>query len=184
MHVGTSGMLHRERFLRDSGTLIEGKWEATLLRLLLAQDGSTTRLLETMTGQSVSVHVIDQHLVRTLPAALDGTLPGKRFLRRITSLGIGGQVLLDGLAYIAIDVLPSRLVRELEEGVRPIGYVLSSVWTRRAMHNQDTSLLEELWKTVGKPDLPASRSLRMFTPRGPCMLLAETFRRGVLAHVP
>lgn len=154
--------------------------ERALLAVLLAQDGSTTRLLEALFGTPIAVHVIDQQVVPQLPGTLHGELPGERFLRRITSLQSGGYVLLDSLSYIAVDVLPMPVVRELKEGIRPIGHVLSELWTRRLFRDGDTVLLEELWRAVGAPDSRASRSLCICTPDAPCMLLAETFRSGVL----
>jgi chorismate-pyruvate lyase len=152
-----------------------------MLQVLLAQDGSTTRLLETIAGEKICVHVIEQEVVHELPRELAGSLPGKSFLRRLTTLEAKGHVLLDSISYIAIDALPEAVVRELQEGVRPIGTVLSCLWTRRTFRSQDTSLLEELWSAVGHPDERASRSSCVHTPEGPCMILGETFRRGVVS---
>jgi chorismate-pyruvate lyase len=101
----------------------------------------------------------------------------------VTSLHVSGHVLLDSLAYIAVEALPPPLVQELRGGIRPIGHVLANVWTRRTLRDQDARLLEELWGAVGNPDLPASRSLCIYTPRAPCILLAETFRRGILTRM-
>ena len=41
------------------------------------------------------------------------------------------------------------------------------------------SLLDTLWDNFGLPDAPASRVYRIVTPDGPCMLIAETYRRGM-----
>jgi chorismate-pyruvate lyase len=155
---------------------------STLLRLLLCQDGSTTRLLETLTGAQITVHVIEQGFVDTLPVQLAGVLPGKTFLRRLTSLEADGRVLLDSISYIAVEVLPRSVVQELVAGIRPIGHLLARSWTRRVFRNEDTPLLEELWDAIGTPDPQASRSTLIVTPEGPCMVLGETFRQGVLAH--
>jgi chorismate-pyruvate lyase len=152
-----------------------------MLRMLLAQDGSATRLLEQLVGASTFVHVIDQYVTAKLPAHLEGELPGKRFLRRITSLASGPRVLLDSISYIALDVLPASVGQELEEGIRPIGHVLAPLWTRRTFRHRDDSMLEELWSAVGAPDPQSSRSLCIYTPRNPILLLAETYRRGALS---
>jgi chorismate-pyruvate lyase len=151
-----------------------------LLHLLLHQDGSTTRLLELLAGGDITVHVLAQDLVRQLPSHLASALPGRTFLRRLTSLEAHGCVLLDSLSYIAVEALPASAVQELVAGVRPIGHVLAGLWTRRSFRDQDTGIFEELWAAVGEPDPPASRSTLISTPAGACMVLAETFRRGVL----
>jgi len=159
------------------------RYEQTIRALLLAQDGSTTALLEKLGPAKVSVHVIEQHVVEKLPGELDGELPGARFLRRLASLHARGDVLLDSLSYTAIDVLPQSVARELTKGVRPIGHLLSQLWTRREFRDRHEGLLQELWDAVGDPDPPSSRTMCIYTPRAPCMLLAETFRGGVLAHL-
>lgn len=173
--------LRREPLRRENGGPVPfGTHEDAILALLLAQDGSTTNLLERIGQCKISVHLVEQQVVDKLPIQIDGELPGHRFLRRITSLHSGGLVLLDSIAYIATDVLPPPVVKALEDGTRPIGHVLSPLWTRRSFRDRNGPLLEDLWKAVGQPDPHASRSLCIYTPRAPCVLLGETFRRGVL----
>src|SRR5690242_19352158 len=121
--------LARHRFLRPTASPAELAWGNTILQMLLAQDGSTTRLFEAIAGHRILVHAVDQATVRELPPDLAGFLPGESFLRRLSTLEFGGHVLLDSLSYIAIDVLPPPLVQELEKGETPIGRVFSSLWT-------------------------------------------------------
>lgn len=176
--------LLREPFLqRCTNSLPSGKYEETIRALLLAQDGSTTSLLESLGRDEVCVRVIEQCVVDQLPFELDGELPGTRFLRRLASLHANGHVLLDSLSYTAIDVLPRSVELELVEGAKPIGHVLSHLWTRREFRDRHNALLKELWDAVGDPDPPSSRTMCIHTPRAPCMLLAETFRAGVLVHL-
>jgi chorismate-pyruvate lyase len=173
--------LQRERCLRDPEPHAQALLARGVLRMLLHQDGSTTRLLEATLGGPITVHVLEQQLVPALPPFLQGALPGTTFLRRITALEAQGQVLLDSLAYIAVEALPGPMVRDLMEGVRPIGHIVASLWTRRAVRGGDHALLQELWSVVGEPDPEASRSGAILTPDGPCMILAETFRRAAWA---
>lgn len=170
----------RDYFHSDSDTPAQATLAKTVLRLLLQQDGSTTRLLEMLAGGSISVHVLEQRIVHELPAQLAESLPGHTFLRRLTCLEAGGHVLLDSASYIAVETLPRPVVRALEEGIQPIGHALAQLWTRRSFRELDTPMLEELWTLTGKRDPRASRSCAILTPQGPCMVLAETFRRGVL----
>jgi chorismate-pyruvate lyase len=151
-----------------------------LLRLLLKQDGSTTRLLEELTGCGIGVCVLEQAVVQELPLPLAGALRGKTFLRRLTALKAKGHVLLDSISYTDVDTLPRAVLDELVAGLRPIGHLFSALWTKRTFRHEDTTLLGELWATVGLPDPQASRSCVILTPKGPCMLLGETFRKGIV----
>jgi chorismate-pyruvate lyase len=171
----------RQKYFLACDTHAQAQHAEAMLRLFLAQDGSTTRLCEALAGGRVSLQVLAQSVVPELPAHLAGALPGARFLRRLTSLGAQGQVMLDSISYIAIDAVDARIVSELEAGVTPIGHLLARLWTRRGFRAPDPLLFEELWPAVGEPDLSASRSYTVFTPEGPCMLIGETFRRGMLA---
>lgn len=179
MHEPSRGAARRERFFDRCASPTEAAAARALLPVLLHQDGSTTRLLEAITGGPIQVQVLHQHEVDALPAALHGVLPGTRFLRRLTALCAHGEVLLDSLAYIALDGLPPDIAAELHAGQRPIGHLLAKLWTRRRFGAHDAALLEELWRTVGRPDAQASRSCVIDTPVGACMVLAETFRAGI-----
>ena len=87
---------------------------------------------------------------------------------------------MDNLSYIALDRLDANLRRDLETGTIPIGHLLASSWTRRAALPSTPSLFERLWQYVGLPDQAASRSYRIETPQGSLMLIAETYRQGML----
>lgn len=89
--------------------------------------------------------------------------------------------MMDNLAYIALDGLQADIRRDLEAGVLPIGHLLSRLWVRRHFLSLETALLERLWSAAGGlPDPDASRLYCIATPEGPRMLIAETFRRGML----
>lgn len=116
-----------------------------------------------------------------MPPQLAGSLGGSGFLRRITALEACGHVFLDSISYAASDVLPAAIVRDLQAGVRPIGHLIDTLCTCQVFRRQDTQLFQQLWTLVGAPDPQASRSCLIVAPDGPCMALAETFRRGVLS---
>lgn len=151
-----------------------------LLPLLLAQDGSTTRLCETIAAGPVSLLVLEQRIVDAVPAAVSAALPGKRFIERITCLAAHGQVMMDNLSYIALDGLAADVKRDLEAGNMPIGHLLSRLWVRRRFLDAEPTLYARLWTAVGLPDPAASRVYSIATPEGPLMLLAESYRRGML----
>lgn len=151
-----------------------------MLQLLLAQDGSTTRLCETIAGRPVSLRVVEQQIVEAVPAEVRSALPGASFIERITCLAAHGQVMMDNLSYIALEGLPADVRRDLEGGAMPIGHLLSRLWVRRAFLDATPMLYQRLWGAVGLPDAEASRTYCIVTPDGPCMLIAETYRRGML----
>lgn len=170
----------RQRFHLASDPPAQAVHARRMLQLLLTQDGSTTRLCEAIAKGPVSLHVVEQQVVDAVPAEVRSALPGARFIERITCLAAHGQVMMDNLSYIAIDGLPADVRRDLEGGVMPIGHLLSRMWVRRSFLNASPTLYERLWGAVGLPDVEASRTYCIATPEGPRMLIAETFRRGML----
>lgn len=177
--------LQRQCFHQSSDTPIQAARARHLLPLLLAQDGSTTRLCETIATGAVSLQVLEQRIVDAVPAAVSATLPGnKRFIERITCLAAHGQVMMDNLSYIALDGLAEDVKRDLEAGSMPIGHLLSRLWVRRRFLNAEPTLYARLWAAVGLPDPAASRVYSIATPEGPLMLIAETYRRGMLMEEP
>ena len=158
---------------------------ARVLQLLLAQDGSTTRLCETVAGGPVDLHVLAQHPAQEVPDVVRSVLPGTRFIERITTLSAHGEAMMDNLSYIALAGLPHDVQRDLEAGTMPIGHLFARMWIRRSFLGAQPTLCERLWATTrGLPDAAASRSYSVVTPQGPCMLITETFRRGMLMEPP
>lgn len=151
-----------------------------MLQLLLAQDGSTTRLCEVIAAGPVSLHLLEQRVTDAVPAEVRSALPGSGFIERITCLAAHGQVMMDNLSYIALEGLPPDLQRDLEGGTMPIGHLLSRLWVRRSFLDAAPMLYERLWGVVGLPDSEASRTYAIITPEGTRMLIAETYRRGML----
>jgi chorismate-pyruvate lyase len=150
-----------------------------LLQLLLAQDGSTTRLCETIAGGPVGLQVLHQASTSDVHAFVRQSLPGTGFIERITSLVAHGEVMMDNLTYIALEGLAAPLQRDLEAGVAPIGHLLARLWVRREPVADAAPLHERLWGAVGVPDAAATRAYRIVTPEGPRMLIVETYRRGM-----
>lgn len=151
-----------------------------MLQLLLAQDGSTTRLCETIAGGPIALQVLEQRVVHVVPQEVRDALPGSSFIERITCLAAHGQVMMDNLSYIALEGLPADLRRDLEIGSMPIGHLLARLWVRRRFLEAAPLMYERLWGVVGQSDPVASRAYCVATPEGPRMLIAETYRRGML----
>jgi chorismate-pyruvate lyase len=172
--------LQRQRFHQASDPPAQAAHARSVLQLLLAQDGSTTRLCEAIARGPVSLHVVEQEIVNGVPAEVRCTLPGASFIERITCLAAHGQVMMDNLSYIALEGLPADVRRDLEGAAMPIGHLLSRLWVRRAFLDATPTLYQRLWGSVGLPDAEAARAYCITTPEGPRMLIAETYRRGML----
>lgn len=170
----------RQRFHQSSDSPARAAQARSVLRLLLAQDGSTTRLCETIARGPVTLHVITQRIVESVPPQARSALPGTRFIERITFLAAHGQVMMDNLSYIALEGLAPEVRSGLEQATTPIGHLLARMWVRRSFLDPAPLLYEQLWSEVGLPDLDASRNYCIATPEGPRMLIAQTYRRGML----
>ena len=151
-----------------------------MLRLLLAQDGSTTRLCEAVAGGPVQLHVVAQAVTDDVPSSVRETLAGPHFIERVTCLAAHGEVMMDNLTYIALAGLDADLRRDLEAGTAPIGHLLAPLWIRRSALAFAQDLLARLWHQVGLPDSNASRVYKIETAQRPLMVIAETYRQGML----
>ncbi|RQP23899.1 hypothetical protein DZC73_17465 [Albitalea terrae] len=87
---------------------------------------------------------------------------------------------MDNLTYISLDGLEPAIEADLRAGTLPIGHLLARLWVRRERITQADELMDRLWDTVGQPDAPATRAYRIATPTAARMVIAETYRRGML----
>lgn len=172
--------LQRARFHQPDDSPAQAAVARQVLPLLLTQDGSATRLCETVAGGPVELHLLAQRVVQDVPTEVRTALPGAAFLERWTCLAAHGEVMMDNLSYTVLDGLPDDVRHDLERGHAPIGHLLQRLWVRRWFLDDAPAVYQRLWATVGLPDPGATRAYGIATPEGPCMLIAETFRRGML----
>ncbi len=177
MSSSSLSSIRRERF-----AVTPSAHERRVLTLLLANDGSTTRLCEALAGGPVELHVIRQQETGEVPSVVREHLPGERFIERITCLAAHGEVLMDNLSYIALAGLQPDIEADLRAGTMPIGHLLARLWVRRESIAAAPELTQRLWDAVGLPDAPATRAYRICTPESARMLIAETYRRGMLTE--
>jgi chorismate-pyruvate lyase len=168
----------RELFMQPGAPAAQAAHERSFLRLLLAQDGSTTRLCEAVAGGQLQLRVLHQHSTEDVPAVVREHLPGSRFIERITFLAAHGEVLMDNLTYVTLRGLEDDVERDLRAGTIPIGHLLARWWVQRESV-APRELATRLWQAVGLPDAAATRCYRILTPEAPRMLIAETYRRGL-----
>jgi chorismate-pyruvate lyase len=173
----------REYFTPADASPAQQAETTRLLRLLLAQDGSTTRLCETQAQGPVGLHVLSQKVIEDAPPIVRAMLPGQRHLERITSLIAHGQVMMDNLCYVSLETVPVDIRSDLEAGVMPVGHLLQRLWLRRAALPPEgwswDWVQQRLWSLTGLADVNASRAYQITTPNGPLMVIAETYRRGM-----
>ena len=154
---------------------------ARLLTVLLAQDGSTTKLVSAIAGEPASLHIYKQARVEHVPHAVLESLGGETWLERITSLHVNGNVLMDNLTFTRMDRVPTEFSEQLERGELPVGRLLETLFVRRHGIRNDEALERTLFAVVGQPDIQASRVYTIDTRDGPFMLVFETYRAAVAA---
>ena len=153
---------------------------APLLRLLLALDGSTTRVCEALAQAPMQVQLLHQQQTQDVPDAVREQLGGNAWLTRVTSLHAHGQVLMDNLSYTRLDAVPAEFLHGLNEGHAPIGHLLQSLFVQREPVAGSLEIEQVLWQHVGLPDARASRAYRIVRAEGPLMLIFEAFRGGMV----
>lgn len=163
-----------ERHLFPSDT------QAPLLRMLLALDGSTTRVCEALAQAPMQVQLIFQQQTQDVPKAVREQLGGEAWLTRVTSLHANGQVWMDNLSFTRLDAVPAWFLQRLNEGSAPIGHLLAHLFVRREPLEGSDPVEKMLWQHVGLPDTRASRSYRIVTEQGPLMMIFEAFRAGMV----
>lgn len=149
-------------------------------RTLLALDGSTTRVCESLAGGPIDVQVLLQQRTTDVPEDVRTQLGGTQWLERVTSLVAHGEVLMDNLSYTRLDAVPGDFLRGLDSGEAPIGHLLQRLFVRREALKVDDALQQALWRHVGERDDTMSRAYRIVTAKGPLMLIFEVFRSGML----
>lgn len=155
-----------------------------LLRLLLAQDGSTTRICEAILG-GIGLAVHRQELIEHPPEGVAEVLGSGALLERITSLHRNGRVAMDNLVLTRPDSLAVGLRAALLDGRVPVGRLLSDSLLRRSGIDSPGLLARLLARLAaagcGPVDLRSSRLYVVEGEDGLALLIAETYR-GALAE--
>ena len=88
--------------------------------------GSLTRLLERRFGMRLEVRLHDQFIgsVQAEEAVMLASKAGEPALRRQVSLMNRGSVMFDAESVLPLEYLSADLMKELEEGKRPLGNLL------------------------------------------------------------
>jgi chorismate-pyruvate lyase len=167
--------LQRERFP-------DGPVHTRLKRVLMTQDGSTTRLCAAIAadaGAALELQLVLQERRDAVPSPVAAALGGGRWLVRITSLHARGQVLMDNLSFTRLDTVPDWFLEELDRGVAPIGKLLDSLYVRREPAPASPEVENLLWDRTGLAHRKASRSYVVRLPEAPLMYIFETWRGAI-----
>jgi chorismate-pyruvate lyase len=169
--------LVRESFPHDGVTA------SSLLRVLLGQDGSTTRLCEVIADGPVELCLHSQSRVETVPDSVLEFLGGTFWIERITSLHVSGRVMMDNLTWTRVDRIPVEFAGDLERGELPVGRLLDRLFVKRQLIPA-SNFGDVLWAVTGLPDARASRAYTISTQvgsgdSGAFMLVFETYRAEI-----
>ncbi len=162
-------MLERDYFPKNAGKL---------LKLLLAQDGSTTKLCEAIADSRVDLALHMQSRIETVPEVVMHKLGGTSWLKRVTSLHSESRVLMDNLTFTRLDRVPDWFLADLELGKAPVGHLLEKLFIRRERIFSSPELKQALFEIVGFPDSNSSRAYTVDSEQGALMLVFETYRAG------
>ncbi|MGY4831595.1 chorismate--pyruvate lyase family protein [Sphaerotilaceae bacterium SBD11-9] len=155
---------------------------AGLLRMLIALDGSTTRVCEALAQAPMQIQLLRQEQTDEVPDDVREQLGGESWLVRVTAMHAHGQVMMDNLSFTRLDAVPGWFLDQLKEGTAPIGHLLQHLFVRRETVPASPRVEALLWKHVGLPDARASRGYRIVTEKKPLMMIFEAFRGGMVGE--
>ena len=154
---------------------------ALLRQVLMAQDGSTTRLCAALAKGSLELAMYLQERHSDVPRLVKEALGGSAWLERVTCLHAGGEVMMDNLSFTRLDNAPEWFLAELDRGAAPVGRLLESLFVRREAAPASPDVARLLWDRVGLPDPEHSRSYVVRMSEGPLMYIYETYRAGLVS---
>jgi chorismate-pyruvate lyase len=96
------------------------------LRICAGTDGSVTQLLEALTGKSVTVKTLEQHVIRATPeiAELLEIEAGEEVNKRVVTLSADSVVYVLAKSLAPLERMPKGMREELMKADVPIGRIL------------------------------------------------------------
>jgi chorismate-pyruvate lyase len=162
------------------------------LRILLATNGTLTRILSVVANEEIVVHLVKQQIRQTSPE-----IPGSEQLatggvlqRRILLKGrSSGHPLVAAESLIAIDQLPPAMMTSLTNTDRPIGEVMtaSRLETFKEAAQVWLGELPDWLAPAGYSDSPprvVARRYRIIAGGQPVLIITEYFLRNVSHNAP
>ncbi|ENQ3079518.1 chorismate pyruvate-lyase family protein [Bacillus sp. WLY-B-L8] len=139
--------------------LLEKRELEIVRNFLLGTDGSTTKAIEILVGQDVTLEVYEQEIVskNELPKEISIHFLGKKnFLKRTSTLKIGTQNASHNIVYADLEFIPEEVVQELKNETLPIGKLIKNFETRREIISSKVKNIEPYKKLLNKAILPAT----------------------------
>ncbi|RFD27128.1 chorismate--pyruvate lyase [Mycobacterium uberis] len=162
------------------------------LRILVATNGTLTRVLSVMANESIVVDIINQKILDTVPKIpeLDDSEIGQVLQRNILLKGRrSGIVFVAAESLIAVDLLPPAITESLTKTHRPIGEVMAASCIETYKEDAkvwigdlpcwlvDNGYKNSLERIVG-------RRYRLIAGGRPVIITTEYFLRSVFQDAP
>jgi chorismate-pyruvate lyase len=142
----------------DKVTGIEPLFEERLAGLLIQMDGSTTRTITALIGDTLAVDIKHQKTIQyqNMPGDVRSYFPeeGGLFLHRVSSLTYQGDCLSDNAVFANINRLSPELRGGLNQGNIPLGLLIANTEYRRRFLEGARMNLEKLQHLFTPVDLP------------------------------
>ncbi|EUA02495.1 chorismate--pyruvate lyase [Mycobacterium kansasii 732] len=162
------------------------------LRILIATNGTLTRILNVVANEEIVVQIVNQHIRRPAPKMVEfGQSAESRVLQRnILLKGRNtGNVFVAAESLVAIDLLPAEIVARLTRTDHPIGEVMA------ASYIETFKEAAKVWVGASPRWLAldgyqhsrrrtVARRYRILSGGQPIILITEYFLRTVFHDVP
>lgn len=150
------------------------------LRILIATNGTLTRILGVVTGEDIVVHIVEQQIHER--EIVSNQLPDSRILQRRVLLtgGVSGRRFVGAESLIGIDLLPPTIAADLTSTNAPIGEIMAASRLETFKEPTDIWVAESPdWLTAATDQAPqprtVSRRYRIIIEGQPVIVITEYF---------
>ncbi|WP_285034013.1 chorismate pyruvate-lyase family protein [Mycolicibacterium sp. lyk4-40-TYG-92] len=151
------------------------------LRILIATNGTLTRILGVVTGEEIVVQIVEQQ-IHPRELAPSEQLSDSRILQRRVLLngGVSGRRFVGAESLIAIDLLPPTIAADLTSTSAPIGEIMAASRLETYKEPADIWVAESPdWLVAATDQAPqprtVSRRYRIIIEGQPVIVITEYF---------
>ncbi|WP_061000258.1 chorismate--pyruvate lyase family protein [Mycolicibacterium mucogenicum] len=151
------------------------------LRILIATNGTLTRILGVVTGEEIVVQIVEQQ-IHDRGVAPSEQLSDSRILQRRVLLngGVSGRRFVGAESLIAVDLLPPTIAADLTSTTAPIGEIMAASRLETFKEPADIWVAESPdWLTAVTGQVPqpwtVSRRYRIILEGQPVIVITEYF---------
>ncbi len=162
------------------------------LRILIASNGTLTRILGIVADDEIAVQIVEQQVDGTASGIADlEQLPGDRVLRRRILLKgrSSGHPFVAAESLIAVDLLPPAITTSLIETERPIGEIMAASCLEsfkeaaKVWKGQPPGWIALAGYESSEPEIVARR-YRVIAGGQPVIIITEYFLRNEFQDAP